>query len=106
MSEPSHAQEPPAIRTGPINIGMVTLVSLGVLALVIGAIAGFSGSDAAKKAETANSYMVALGGAIFKGSPEIDAGYAWMWFGIVLAVIGVLMLIAALVVYAARSPRG
>lgn len=90
--------------SAPINVGMVVLVALGVVAVAVGAISGFAGNAAAKQAELSNGYLVAMGGPGMAGSPAIDAGYAWMWFGIILAIIGTLMLIAALVVTASRRP--
>lgn len=94
-----------AATASTVNIGMRALVVLGAIAMVVGAIAGFSGNAAAKKAGTLNGYLVAMGGSGMAGSPAIDEGYAWMWFGIISAILGALMLIATLVVTASSRQR-
>lgn len=94
----------PAIPAPPTgNTAMRALITLGVIAMVIGAVVGFSANAAAKNAEHVNLYVVAMAGPSMAGDPAIDAAYGWMWFGIILAILGALMLIAALVVSASRQ---
>lgn len=77
----------------------------GVLAVIIGAVVGFAGNNAAETDRFGNALAVSIGGLMMNDPSAGDTGTAWMWFGIVLAILGVISMLSVLIIRAARGGR-
>lgn len=85
---------------------MLTLVVGGVISAVIGAILWISGSNLLGHDQLVADYGRAIGldkGVDLAGtSPAISADQAMIWWGIALVILGVLMVLATVIIRAAR----
>lgn len=92
-----------SVETVKPNPYQPALLYGGIAAVVVGVIVAFFGNSAGQSAD-----RVAQLAATFGNDPNYMAatgdgiGYAWMWFGIALAVLGALALLGLLLLKAAR----
>ena len=88
-------------RTNPF--GRVLLIG-GLIAVVAGAVIAGIGRKEGEDADFSAQLVASMiGDPFYREAVGDGAGYAWMWFGIVLAVLGVISVIAYLAARAARS---
>ena len=73
----------------------------GMVLLVIGAIIAFAGKAAADSQYEVQLFVATMTGGYFDSEP-VDAAFGWMWFGIVLAVVGAILLLVWVSIRAAQ----
>ena len=77
----------------------------GAGGILVGAITGFWASGAGREEKNANEILVMLGGFEYYDSAAGESFLGWMWFGIVLAVLGAVLLVTFVAIRAANSNR-
>jgi hypothetical protein len=101
--EPNAVGEP--ISTGqPRNTALTALLAIGAIAVIVGLIVGLVGKQTGDK-ETAITDIgrTLVGGADFFDYDKANAAYAGMWFGWIVAIAGVILLVIALAIKAAKA---
>lgn len=91
-------------ETSQTNLYQNVLGVGGVIAIAVGLVVLFIGKGAAEGAASAtgmsNAFREVYG---LNASVADTSGYGWMWFGIVLAVLGALALLGLLIVKAGQQ---
>ena len=78
-------------------------LSLGGLSLlVLGALIAFIGKAVAEDELAGQRLLFALGG-VYSDPAPVDAAFGWMWFGVVLAVAGAILLTVWVSIRAAKE---
>lgn len=83
------------------NRTLTYLLYGGPILLVVGIIIAAIGKYMGDQAVGASEFTSSLGG--FGSNSAGAAGYGWGWFGVVVAVVGVVLLIVGLAIRAAKS---
>ncbi|WP_213816164.1 hypothetical protein [Glaciihabitans sp. dw_435] len=83
------------------NLYQVILLWGGGALLILGGVITLVANRVADNAQMSADYVPALGGGYDEG--EVVAAHGWTAFGLVAAVLGVIMLVALLIVRAARA---
>lgn len=74
----------------------------GLIGVVVGVIVAIAGAQSAWDGRHGNDILVALGGIGYYDSSAGSAAAPWMWGGIVLAALGVILLIIFITIRASR----
>lgn len=92
---------PVFLRTANLYERILCLGGAG--AILMGAITGLSASGAGREEKDANELLVALGGMEYYDGAAGEGFLGWMWFGIILAILGAVALVAFVAIRAAAS---
>jgi hypothetical protein len=110
MTDAQHSEEPtPTLGASVLrrNPYVVWLLAVGVLMVVGGLIGALVAKTSADHALLADSSPRALrtmtySGYLFPGAHAIVPDYAGLWIGIIVAVLGVIAVLAGIIVASAR----
>lgn len=92
--------EPTGNRTNPF---LRVLAVAGTLLMLLGAIVGFTAKADADRQQKVQEYASTLLGGSYDHA-AVAAAYGGVWFGVGIAVVGVILLIIWVSIRAAKSP--
>jgi len=83
------------------NPAFMALVVIGAVAVAVGAITCALGAYSVQRAERVQQYATALAGFPV-GADGVAQAQLWVWVGVALIAVGIVMLVASLIIRAAR----